>query len=76
MQPRAGKENAGLEMRADTIKTQSLKPAAVNLNTITLPPLFPCNARLTQAASGKDKPHNNFFFYDGYANAGMVELHA
>ena len=25
-----------------------------------------------QAVSGKDAPHNNFFFYDGVATSGVV----
>ena len=27
---------------------------------------------LFQAVSGKDEPHNNFFFYDGVSTTGLV----
>jgi len=28
---------------------------------------------LFKAVSGKDTPHNNFFFYDGVSTSGVVE---
>ena len=47
------------------------------LNSWTKYPIkvLPSNfiATFFQAVSGKDAPHNNFFFYDGVSTSGVVQ---